>query len=410
MKFLVVRDSSGQIQITVDAQEKPKLAEKVATITPESAVSVRGKVIKNPQVVLDGVELRAERLDVQSSASPDLPIPVRGKPANLGKRLDWRFLDLRRPENHLIFRVQTLLEQALREVWAEEGFIEIHSPKIMGAASESGAELFEIKNYFGKPAYLAQSPQFYKQYAIASGLDMVFEIGPVFRANPSFTSRHDTEFTSIDVEIAWINSHLDVMAFEERLIRFALKRVKEVYGEEIKKLYNREVIVPRLPFPRITMEEAHKILKREYKYSPSSGTKVGDLDSKGERLLGKYAEAKYGHEFIFVTDWPNHLRPFYHMRYSERPNITKSFDLLWKGLEITTGSQREHRYDVLLRQAKENNVDPQKIQFYLDIFKYGTPPHGGFGLGLTRMLMQMLGVSNVREVTFLYRGPNRLAP
>jgi aspartyl-tRNA synthetase len=322
-------------------------------------------------------------------------------------RLDWRFLDLRRPANTLVFKVQTAVEQAMREYWMKNGFIEIHSPKLMGAASESGAELFSVK-YFGGTAYLAQSPQFYKQMAMAAGFDRVFEVGPVFRANPSFTSRHDTEFTSVDVEISWVDSHEDVMAFEEEWIRYVLQSVKSQYGEEIRREFNMEVDVPTTPFPRITMAQAYEMLaKSGHVLSPET---KGDLDPEGERRLCAMVKEQTGQEFVFVTDYPISVRPFYHMRHENNPQTTKSFDLLWKGLEVTTGAQREHRYDVLLRQVQEKGLNPEPIQSYLDCFRYGCPPHGGYGFGLTRMLMILLGVKNVREVTFLYRGPNRLAP
>lgn len=410
MKFVLVRDNTGLVQITIDSQERNDLGNLVSTLTPESAIFVKGKVLENKIVKLGGLEIKPEEIEVGAISDPNLPIPIRGKAPELNSRLDWRFLDLRRPENLLIFQIQTTAEHAMREFWYKEGFTEIHSPKIMGVPSESGAELFELQNYFGKKAYLAQSPQFYKQYAIAAGLNRVFEIGPVFRANPSFTTRHDTEFTSVDVEMGWINSHLDVMEFEERWLKYVFERIIEQHSDQIRKHYDTGLVVPELPFPRITMAEAQKILKEELKHVPPSDTKQGDLDPQGERLLGKYVHDKYGHEFVFVTDWPITVRPFYHMRYPDNPELTRSYDLLWKGLEITTGAQREHRYDILVKQAQEKGINLDPIKFYLDIFKYGTPPHGGYGFGLTRMLMQMLGIKNVREVTFLYRGPNRLTP
>jgi aspartyl-tRNA synthetase len=298
----------------------------------------------------------------------------------------------------------------MREHWREQGFIEIHTPKLMGSASESGAELFKV-DYFDRTAYLAQSPQFYKQMAMAGGFGKVFEIGPVFRANPSFTSRHDTEFTSVDVEIAWIDSHEDVMAFEERWLAHVLGAVAERHGEQIASTFGVEVGRPAIPFPRMTLAEAKDLVK-------ASGLDVGgqgldpdhDLDPPSERALSKIVAEQSGSEFVFVTDYPTSVRPFYHMRHPDRPALTKSFDLLWRGIELTTGAQREHRYEQLLAQAREKQVEVGPIQYYLDFFRYGAPPHGGFGFGLTRLLMQMLGQDNVREVTFLYRGPNRLEP
>lgn len=410
MAFIVLRDHTGLVQVTVDKNQNPRLREEIESLTKESVLSVEGLVVENPKVNLSGIEVIPSKIEILSLADSVLPIPLKGKLPSLRARLDYRFLDLRRRENLLIFQIQTVLEHAMREYWIKEGFLEIHSPKIMGVASESGAELFEIANYFGRPAYLAQSPQLYKQYAIASGFPRVFEIGPVFRANPSFTSRHDTEFTSIDVEIGFIRSHHDVMAFEEQWLKYVFERIKQQFGEKIKEVYGQEVSVPKIPFPKITMEEAQKILREEMNYTPPPDTKPGDLDPRGERLLGKYVKEKYGHEFVFIIDWPASIRPFYHMRHSDNPALTKSFDLLFRGLEITTGAQREHRHEVLVRQAEEKGINLETIKFYIEMFKYGVPPHGGFGFGLTRTLMQLLGIKNVREVTFLYRGPNRLTP
>lgn len=408
MQFLVVRDRSGMAQVVLEKEQNQKAAEIISSLSTECCVTIIGNVIENPHVKMGGFEVAIEEIKVDSYVAAQLPFDVSAQDRpGLDKRLDWRFLDLRREENLLIFKVQTIVEMAMREFWVERGFLEIHSPKLMGSPSESGAELFEME-YFGRKAYLAQSPQFYKQMAMAAGFERIFEIGPVFRANPSFTSRHDTEFTSVDVEFSWIESHEDVMAFEERWLQYILNRVQEQCGEEIQKIFGTEIKVPSVPFPRLTMKEAVEILA-EKGYAPPEETK-GDLDPQGERLLAQYVAGKFDHEFVFLTDYPISVRPFYHMRYEEDPQTTKSFDLIWKGLEITTGAQREHRYDILARQAQEKGLSLENIQFYLDFFRYGCPPHGGFGFGLTRMLMILLGLGNVREVTYLYRGPNRLFP
>lgn len=406
MQFVVVRDHTGLVQIVHERKsEKDNIAAVIEKLTAESSVEVMGKVVENPQVKLGQIEIVVENFLIDNLSLPSSPIT---EETNLDGRMDWRFLDLRRPSNLLVFQVQTTAEHAMREFWQREGFIEIHSPKFMGSASESGAELFEVK-YFDRKAYLAQSPQFYKQMGMAAGFDRVFEIGPVFRANPSFTSRHDTEFTSVDVEISWINSHEDVMRLEEEWLKYILEKVKEKHGDEIEKTFGAKISVPKTPFPRITMAQAYEILQEKMNYTVSREGK-GDLDPEGERLLSKYVFEKFGHEFVFVTDYPISVRPFYHMRYEDRPDTTKSFDLIWKGLEVTTGAQREHRYDMLIKQVKEKGLKPESIQYYLDFFRYGCPPHGGYGFGLTRMLMIMLGFKNVREVTYLYRGPNRLSP
>lgn len=408
MQFLVVRDHTGVVQASLEKAQNPGLASALSTLPRESAVRAVGRVAENPRVKAGGIEMGLTDLFVEGLAASPLPLDPFGTPGpGLDSRLDWRFMDLRRPENLLIFRVQTTAERAMRAFWLAEGFVEVHSPKLMGSPSESGAELFEL-GYFGKTAYLAQSPQFYKQMAMAAGFDRVFEIAPVFRADPSFTSRHTTEFTSVDVEMSWIDSHEDLMAFEERWLRHVLEAVKERHGEEVSERLGVEVRVPEVPFPRVTMQEAVGLLSRRgYRPPPEKG---GDLDPRGERLLGQHVAEAFGHEFVFLTDYPASVRPFYHMRREDDPATTKSFDLLWKGVEITTGAQREHRHGVLAAQALEKGLSLAPIQFYLDFFRFGCPPHGGFGFGLARMLMVMLGLGNLRETTFVPRTPGRLHP
>jgi nondiscriminating aspartyl-tRNA synthetase len=404
IQFLILRDESGLAQAALPKEEPPsKLNEAVSALTDESAVTVTGTVALDDRVKLGGLELRLEGLEVDALAEPELPI---APDSALDKRIDWRYLDLRRPDRRLIFDVQTTVEHAMREHWRRQGFVELHTPKFMGSASESGAELFKVE-YFDRVAYLAQSPQFYKQMAMAAGFGRVFEVGPVFRANPSFTSRHDTEFTSVDVEIAWIDSHEDVMAFEEGWLADVLAVVRDVHGTQIEEDFGAEVVVPAVPFPRVTMAQAKDLLREHGHEAPGA---EDDLDPPSERALSAIVRELHGHEFVFVTDYPTTVRPFYHMRHEDDQGLTKSFDLLWRGIEITTGAQREHRHEQLLAQARDKRVDVEPISYYMDFFRYGAPPHGGFGFGLTRLLMQLCNQDNVREVTFLYRGPHRLEP
>ncbi len=405
VQFVVVRDETGLVQAVLGKDDPPSaLNRQISALTSESAVTVSGRIVADERVKLGGIELQLESVSVDSAAEPETPI---APDSALDKRIDWRYLDLRRPDRRLIFEVQSTVEHAMREFWRREGFIEIHTPKLMGSASESGAELFKVE-YFERQAYLAQSPQFYKQMAMAAGFGKVFEVGPVFRANPSFTSRHDTEFTSVDVELSWIDSHEDVMAFEEAWLAHVLGAVAAAHGEAIEATFDTEVLVPTVPFPRLTLEHAKELL-RGAGHEAVPGPEH-DLDPPSERALSAIVKREHGHEFAFVTDYPSTVRPFYHMRHPDNPALTRSFDLLWRGIELTTGAQREHRYEQLLSQAEDKHVETGPIQYYLDFFRFGAPPHGGFGFGLTRLLMQLLGQDNVREVTFLYRGPNRLTP
>jgi aspartyl-tRNA synthetase len=320
--------------------------------------------------------------------------------------MDWRFLDLRRPEAQIVFRTQTVLEHGLRSWWVDNGFIEIHTPKLMASASESRAELFEVP-YFETTAYLAQSPQFFKQMAQSAGFGKIFEIAPAFRADPSFTSRHATEFTSVDMEVSWVTSHHDVMALHEQLLTHALTTVSESLGEEITNTLGITVTPPTTPFPRVTLAEARELVKADGYEIPRAD---GDLDPEAERRLSAIIKERDGHDFVFVTDYDTTIRPFYHKRHEDNPALTNSYDLLYRGVEISTGAQREHRIDVLEAQAKDKKMDLADLDHYFDFFRHGVPPHGGFGMGLARVIMLMLELGSIRESTFLFRGPNRLTP
>jgi aspartyl-tRNA synthetase len=409
MIFVIVQDRTGRVQVTIERSAPgttPTTLEASALgLTIGSAVRVLGTAVANAAVKTGGVELIARSLDVASAAEPGMPIDEHSA-SDL--QLDWRFLALRRPENLLVFEVQTTVERAMREYWATHRFLELHSPKLMHSASESGADTFSTRYFEMGNAYLAQSPQFYKQMAIAAGFERVFEIGPVFRAEPSLTPRHAAEFTSVDVEMAWVESHEEVMRMEEEWLHSILSTVRREHGDAIERTFGVSVIAPPASFPRLTMREAHALL-REIGHEIAEATKAGDIDPAGERVLARWALDTHASEFIFLTAYPSSLRPFYHMRSERDQSVTKSFDLMWKGVEITTGAQREHRHDVLSRQAEEAGL-AQSVSYYLDFFRYGCPAHGGFGLGLARLVMLMLGLPSIREATFLHRGPTRLTP
>ncbi|HEV7849448.1 MAG TPA: aspartate--tRNA(Asn) ligase [Mycetocola sp.] len=414
VQFIVLRDESGAAQLVnpavrelndEDEASATKLAitESISALAHGSFITVTGTLKHDERVKLGGLEIKLESLDVVGEALPETPIAA---DSSLDKRMDWRFLDLRNPKQNLIFRIQTTFEHALRSYWIDNDFIELHTPKLMASASESRAELFEIE-YFDTKAYLAQSPQFFKQMAQPAGFGKVFEVGPAFRADPSFTSRHATEFTSIDSEVSWIDSHEDVMQLHEDLIVAGFTAVQAKHGDEIKALFDLEVTVPSTPFPRIPLAEAKRIVAERGYEVPRADD---DMDPEGERQISAYVAETFGHEFVFLTDYASSIRPFYHMRHDGDASITKSYDLIFNGVEISTGAQREHRVDVLIEQAKEKGLDPEELDFYLDFFRYGVPPHGGFGMGLARVLMLMLHETSIREVTYLFRGPTRLLP
>lgn len=408
IQFIILRDPTGSAQVAHWKPNDEALAEEIAKMGTETALTITGKVVDNPVVKLNGLEIQLESLRVENAADIPLPFdPFAETLPTIDYRQDWRYMDLRRPVNQLFFQVETTVELAMREYWTKNNFLEVHSPKLTGSPSESGAELFSL-DYFERKAYLAQSPQFYKQMAMAAGFERIFEIGPVFRADPSFTSRHMTEFTGVDMEMSWIDSHEDVMASEENWLQYVYTRVKEAHGEAIKEHFGVDLVIPTVPFPRIPMREAVEILKSRGWTVPTD--KKGDIDPAGEREIAAYVKEKFNHDFVFLTDWPISVRPFYHMRVPEDQTLTRSFDLIAGGLEITTGAQREHRVEVLQKQALEKGLHLEPIQYYLDFFRYGCPPHGGFGLGLARLMMVMLNVNNIRESVYLFRGPTRLIP
>jgi nondiscriminating aspartyl-tRNA synthetase len=404
MQFVVLRDETGAVQLTNRREVRPELDEQLDALTVGSAVSLTGRVVEAPQVKLGGIEVLVDSIDFVSTAEQPLPI---AETSNPDLRLDWRFLDLRAPRQHLTFGVGNLFEQYMRTFLLGRGFTELHTPKLVGAASESGAEVFRV-DYFGSSAYLAQSPQFYKQMAIAAGFDRVMEVGPVFRAEPSFTSRHATEFTGLDLEMAWIDSVDDVMRMEEEMLAHAIAGVRDTLGKEIEEVFGTDLVVPQTPFPRITLAEARQQLLQAG-WTPGDRSSE-DLDGEGERLLSKLVVDKFGHQFVFVTDYPVSVRPFYHMRPADDPTVTSSFDLIWNGLEVTTGAQREHRYDVLVAQAAEKGIALEPIRHYINCFRFGCPPHGGLGIGINRLLMKLLDLPSIREASLFFRGPNRLTP
>ena len=400
MVFVVLKDRSGSIQVSIDKENNKNIVEKLEGVLANSVLSFTGKMVKSEYVKQGGKEFLPDEVEVLSSAD-SLPID---ETANIDTRLDYRWIDLRTRKNNLMINVQTAFVDGMRKFLIDEEFTEIHTPKLIGTASESGSDVFEVK-YFDRKAYLAQSPQFYKQMAMASGFERIFEIAPAFRAENSNTNRHTTEFTSFDLEFAYIESFEDVMAMEERLIVAGLENVKSKYGEEIKEVFDVEVVIPSIPFPKIKLQDLYQELHNRYGYEIPEHD-IGDMNAEAEKLTSRYAMEEYGHEFIFVTDFAKTKRAFYHMR---KDDIPQGYDLIWKGTEITTGAQREHRYEIIKKQAEEKGLE-KDVEFYLEFFRYGCPPHGGFAIGVDRLTMLLLGLPSLKEEMFIFRGPSRITP
>ena len=400
MAFIVVKDITGKLQVTVEKEKHPEMCELLDMLTPHSVVTFEGEVVLSEYVKMGGKEMYPDFMKIESLAEA---LPIKDD-SDIDCKMDYRWIDLRRDVNRLMLKLQTTLTGAMREFLLDRSFVEIHTPKLIAAASESGSDVFEVK-YFDTKAYPAQSPQFYKQMAMAAGLERIFETGPVFRAEKSYTNKHATEFTGFDLEFSYIDSHEDVMKIEEELLTYAISKVKEKHGEELLALYGEELTVPTLPFPRMKLCDVYAELEKRYGYTVPNELK-GDLTTEAERMTKKLAQDMFNHEFLFITDYDAKERAFYHMR--DENGVPLGYDLIWRGVEITTGAQREHRYDVLKSQAEEKGL-AEDVKFYLEFFKYGCPPHGGFGLGIDRLTMLFLGLS-IKEVEFLFRGPNRLTP
>ncbi|SRR3989339_1846196 len=397
--FLILRDITGIVQIVV-MKDSPTF-EIVKGLSSESVVAVTG-LVKAEANAPGGLEVDIKSIEVLSKADSEIPIPVFMKKGaeetDAPIRFDYRWLDLRKPEKALIFKVWTEFEKGWREYLAKNNFIQIYTPSFMNTASETGADVFEVK-YFDRKAYLAQSPQFYKQMGIASGFEKVFMAGPVFRAELSFTTRHLTEFTGWDFEIAYINSHHDLMDTEEAMLVSGFEAVAKVFPEL-------KITVPVRPFPRIPIVEVKKILADKKIGSPEDH----DISPEEERAICDYVKEKYNHDFVFITDYYKSKSAFYHMRHPEDNDRSRRADLLYRGIEVTTLAQREHRIEILEKQAKEKGMDLNILKDYLNFFRYGCPPHGGGGIGPARLIMKMLDLANVREATYLPRDVKRLNP
>jgi aspartyl-tRNA synthetase len=398
--FIIIRDRLGTLQVTGLKKEQPDLFEKLVSIPRESVVSVKG-VCQKSDKARNGYEIIPENFEVLSEAETPLPLGVVDKvESDLDTRLDNRFIDLRKSEIQAIFKIRSEIINAVHDYMRSQDFLEVHTSNINASSSEGGTEVFKFK-YFEKEAFLAQSPQLYKQTLMATGFDRVYEIAWYFRAEEHNTRRHLNESTAVDVEMAFIDSEEDVMKILEELVHFMWKRASECKNEL--KILKKEITVPKLPFERVSYDDAVKKLRRK-------GSEIewgDDLSTEDEKLLGKIMKNK-GHDFYFITKYPIEAKPFYTMPSGEK--LSCGFDLECKGVELASGSQRIHQVDLLKKQLKAKDLNPVDFESYLKAFRYGMPPHGGFGFGIERFMMELLDIQNIREAILFPRDRTRLTP
>ncbi len=398
--FLILRDKKGTLQLTILKKKTPELFERLISLPRESVISVKG-LCKENEKVRNGYEILPESVDILSVAETPLPLGVVDKvEADFDTRLDNRIIDLRKPETQAIFKIRNAVLAEAHKYLRSQNFLEVHTPKIIASSSEGGTDMFKLR-YFEKEAFLAQSPQLYKQSLMATGLDRIYEIAWYFRAEEHNTRRHLNESTAVDIEMAFIKDEDDVMKILEHLVHAMWKCASEC-TEELDVL-KKTVTIPKLPFPRIPYDDVVNKIRKQ-----NSSIEWGkDLSTEDERLLGDIMKTE-GVDFYFITKYPLESKPFYTMPDGEK--YSRGFDLECKGVEISSGSQRIHDVSLLIERLKACGLDPKDFDAYLKAFRFGMPPHGGFGFGIERFLMELLELNNIRECILFPRDRTRLTP
>ena len=405
LKFFMLRDRSGSVQVTLKKGDSPStLISMISKLNREDCVAVQGKVRKAKQAP-GGMELIPDNIGVISKAEPTLPIDIGSKiETGIDKRHDWRTIDLRDPRNTAIFKIQSKIIEGMQEWLVKNDYLQVFTPCMMGSASESGSEVFPVM-YYDKEVFLRQDPQLHRQLVIAGGFDKIYDIGPSWRAEHSHTTRHLCEHRGIAVEAAFIKDERDTMRIEENIVVSAFKRVAKDCKPELETL-GVKVTVPEAPFPELNFPEIYDILEKMGKKVPFEE----DVDREGELLLAKHVKKKYNHEFFFINRFPFKKKPFYVMRVDDDPRWARSVDMVFKGLEMSSGGQREHRYEKIMQQVKEKKMDPAGVEWFTKFFRFSAPPHGGFCIGLERITQQLLDIKNIRDVVLFPRTPERFLP
>ncbi len=404
IRFVVLRNWREKVQLTLKRGVTPdELFDLTDELTQESVIEAIGEEVEEKRAKAVDREVIPSKVIVHSIADPKLPMDPNWKvPAQLPTRLDNRPLDLRRPEVQAIFKIEASLIHGMEDWLRENGFLRVFTPAIIGAASESGAEVFRVK-YFDREAYLRQDPQLHRQLTVIGGFERIYDLGVNWRAELSHTPRHLSEFRSIAVELAFIENEQDTMRVEESMIRAGIQRVVEERSRELE-LLGIQLEIPNVPFPELRFPKVYDILEemgKEVEYGE-------DYDTESEKLLWQYVRQEYGSDFFFVNRFPFKAKPFYVMK--EDDMWARSVDLLYKGLELSSGGQREHRYEVLLSQIVEKGMNPKNLEWFTKFFAYGAPPHGGFAVGIERLTMKMLNLQNIKEAALFPRDPERVLP
>lgn len=398
IRFIILQDREGTIQVTVPRKKvSPEVLSKSDALQKRYSVGVKG-IVKKTTMSPRGVEVEPKEIKILSIAAAQLPIDITGKtPASIEVRLDARALDLCQEQNIAVFKIQHHALDAIRSFLFEKGFLEVHTPRIIGSATEGGAALFTV-DYFGEKAFLAQSPQLYKEQLVMS-LEKVFEVGPFFRAEESHTRRHLSEFISVDIEQAFADAK-DVMALLEQVTQYVCKTVKEKCANELATLKHK-VEVPDVPFKRLTYDSVLNDLKKEGVEVPWGE----DIPTEAFRVLGTLYP-----NFYFITDWPTNSKAFYIKPRENKPELCEGFDLMWRWIELSSGGTRIAEKNLLMTRLKGKGLNPEAFKYHLQAFDYGMPPHAGWAIGLERLTMMLTGKKNIREVTFYPRDRVRLTP
>jgi len=405
ISFVLVRNSKGIVQLTVPKKVvTPLLYDLVSSLRQEDVVDCAG-IVKESKVARNGIEVVPERLSVLSEADAPLPLDPRGvTSAALDTRLEWRSLELRRPETNAIFRIENAVVNAFEEFLRERGFIRTFTPSILGGISEGGSEVFKI-DYYGKPAFLRQDPQLHRQLTIAGGFDRIYDLGTNWRAELSHTPRHISEHRTIAPEIAFITDERDTMRVEEEMVAHAIRKIRDRCSDELG-LLKKELEIPKIPFPEVDFPEVYNIVEGMGKRLQRDT----DIDDPTQRALAEHVKETSGSDFFFLNRFPSAAKPFYVMRVDETPEFARSVDLVYKGLELSSGGQREHRHDKIVAQIREKGMNETGLKWFTEPFRYGVPPHGGYSFGIERFIAYLLDISNIKETVLFPRDPDTLQP